>query len=116
MLFSLDEFLERIIDYVNKIDIGAKWGSVTYRDILTAYSIDLLNDDERYNYNRFFNKDIPYRWQNEWRLMLVNQTPLIGPNENHCIAEIKTLNWFHIGSINDLRENKIVIKEEPEKN
>ena len=60
----------------------------------------------------FFKKDLSYQWQNEWRIILVsNDSPLIGENNHHFVASIKTLSWFHIGHIRDLRDNSIEIKE-----
>ena len=44
MLFSLHEFLEQITVYINQIAVGAKCGSVTYRDIFTTYNFYILYD------------------------------------------------------------------------
>ena len=111
-IFSKVEFLQNMLDYIDDNQLGGKWGAVSYVDIHSEYHIEILNDENRNQYNVFFKKDLSYQWQNEWRIILVsNGAPLIGENDHHFVASIKPLSWFHIGHIRELRDNSIEIKE-----
>lgn len=110
-LFSKSEFLEHMCNYIIENNLSGKWGSVSYVDIQSEYPIEILNDESRNQYDSFFKKDISYEWQNEWRMLLVsNETPLL-ENDNHYIAEIEPLTWYHIGKTSELRTNTIGIQE-----
>lgn len=111
-LFNLEEFMNNMLDFMKPNQIGGKWGAVSYVDIKSEYQIELLNDPVRDQYQAFFKKDISYQWQNEWRVLLVsNGEPLIGQSDDHYVANIKPLRWFHIGEIGELRANRIEIRE-----
>lgn len=112
MLFSKAEFLQNMLDYISEIQLGGKWGPVSYVDIRSEYHIEILNDENRNQYDIFFKKDLSYLWQNEWRIILVpNGKPLIGENSDHFVATIKPLSWFHIGRIDELRTDSIEIRQ-----
>ena len=111
-LFSKAEFLQNMLDYITDNQFGGKWGPVSYVDIRSEYRIEILNDENRNQYDVFFKKDLSYQWQNEWRIILIsNDIPLIGENDHHFIASIRPLNWFHIGHTSELRTNSIEIRE-----
>jgi len=115
MLFSKAEFLQNMLSFIEENNFGGKWGTVSYVDLKSEYSIELMNDHSWNQYDSFFKKDLPYRWQNEWRMLLVsNDMPLIPAGYDHYIATIKPLSWFHIGEVSELRTNSIEIRKTEE--
>ena len=101
-----------MLGYIEEKHLGGKWGTVSYVDLKSEYSIELLNDNSRNQYDSFFKKDLSYRWQNEWRILLTsNDLPLIIERNHHYIATIKPLSWFHIGDVSELRTNAIEIRK-----
>lgn len=112
ILFSKIEFLQNMLEYIHQNNIGGKWGPVSYVDIQSEYSTNILCDDNRNQYNVFFQKDKSYFWQSEWRILLAsNNKSLIDTNEHYYIAKTKSLNWFHIGDIQTLRDATIELVE-----
>lgn len=112
VLFNKSEFLQNMLGYIEEKHLGGKWGTVSYVDLKSEYSIELLNDNSRNQYDSFFKKDLSYRWQNEWRILLTsNDLPLIIERNHHYIATIKPLSWFHIGDVSELRTNAIEIRK-----
>lgn len=112
MLFSKTEFMQSMLKFIEENQLGGKWGSLTYVDLQTEYPVELLNDETRNRYDAFFRKDQSYRWQNEWRILLTsNDTPLINQDNNHFVANIEPLSWFHIGDVSELCTNSIEISE-----
>lgn len=111
-LINKIEFLQKMLDYIAENQLGGKWGAVSYVDIHSEYHIEILNDENRNQYDVFFKKDLHYQWQNEWRIVLVsNDIPLIGEDNHHFIASIKPLSWFYIGNVSELRNNAIEIRK-----
>ena len=97
-------------------DIGANWvaDKVVYKNILETYDINLMNKDtSSYDYlESFFIKDNMYRWQNEWRIVLHRDQPIIGKMEDHYEANIKPLTLYHIGKVEDLRNIIMGVSED----
>lgn len=70
-------------------------------------------DTSSYDYlESFFIKDNMYRWQNEWRIVLHRDQPIIGKMEDHYEANIKPLTLYHIGKVEDLRNIIMGVSED----
>lgn len=94
-------------------EIGAKViaDKVSYQDILDVYEIGLMAAPNRNYVTPFFKKDTSYQWQNEWRIVMLRENPLIGNSENHYVANITPLTFYHIGKIKDLRSVVVGVHE-----
>lgn len=107
MIFSKMELITKLYTYIQKNGFGGKWGPVSYKALDNPYDTSAMRNDLN-GYDAFFIKDISYKWQNEWRIILEpSRTPIITENEHYHIASIPPLNWFHIGEINELKTYKI---------
>ena len=113
-VFSASEFIEKMSSFVEKNHMAAQYGLVDYVDIHRQYDIEMLNEDTRPGTEAFFKKDVSYRWQNEWRIILLgakDSPPIIPPDSSSFIANIGALNWFHNIETEDLLTNMIQIRE-----
>lgn len=112
-VFSKNELLQNVNDFVKLNGLVCMNGIVSYVDIHSEYDLQILNGSRTDQYQSFFKKDLLYRWQNEWRMLIVssNDDPLIDQSHNHYIANIKPLKWFYIGNVEDLCTNAIEIRE-----
>jgi len=112
-LFMKNEFLQNMVNHINDKQFNAKWGPVSYVDIQSEYQINIIADKDRNKLEAFFKKDSTYMWQNEWRILMAssNDKPIISKEDNHYIAQIKPLTWFHIGEISELRSGSIKLSE-----
>lgn len=112
-VFSKNELLHNVSDFIKSNGLVCMNNIVSYVDIHSEYDIQLLNENHIDQYRSFFKKDVLYRWQNEWRMLIVssNDDPLIDQSHNHYIANIKPLKWFYIGNVEDLYTNAIEIRE-----
>ncbi len=113
-IFSASEFIEKMSVFVEKNHMAVQYGPVDYVEIHKQYDIEMLNEDTRPGIEAFFKKDVSYRWQNEWRIILLgakDAPPIIPPGSGYFIANIGTLNWFHIMETKDLLTNTIQIRE-----
>jgi len=102
-----------MVNQINDKQFNAKWGPVSYVDIQSEYQINIIADKDRNKLEAFFKKDSTYMWQNEWRILMAssNDKPIISKEDNHYIAQIKPLTWFHIGEISELRSGSIKLSE-----
>ncbi len=108
---NLDEFWDKVKQYVEKNSLGAKAARVRYVDIGSEYS---LEDFEHYNkepYSHLFKKDFTYQWQNEWRLLLIAENYLIDENKDYYIMELGSMEYSHILDAEMLTTSNIQIKE-----
>lgn len=112
LMFLEYEFLENITDFISEKNIGAKCGPISYQDIQSTYDIDILGNKKYNQYDAFFKKDVLYKNQNEWRILLISneEKALIGDDNSSFIANIKPLQWSHIGEISDLKKARINIE------
>ena len=102
MIFSRNEFINNMYEYIQKHEFGGRWGNVTYTELSKAYDHTSFGRG-RNIYDPFFIKDISYKKQNEWRIILKPScTPIIKENENHHIATIPPLKWCHIGETKEM--------------
>lgn len=112
-VFSKNELLQNVSDFIKSNCLVCMNNIVSYVDIHSEYDLQLLNENHTDPYRSFFKKDVLYRWQNEWRMLIVssNDDPLIDQSHNHYIANIKPLKWFYTGNVEDLYTNVIEIRE-----
>lgn len=104
LLFYKVEFLLGMDKHAH--DIGAKCvaDKVSYQNIFDAYDINLMDTPNRNYLIPFFKKDINYKWQNEYRIVMFREDkPLISSSENHYVANTSPLTFYHIGKVKDLR-------------
>lgn len=117
IIFYKYDLLQKMYDYVIKNGYGWKTDRVKYKDIKLAYNETIFENRNRNIYDPFFVKDLSYKWQNEWRILLKPPAnSIIGDNENHHVAQIPPLQWYHIGTIEELRNNAITISVDDEVN
>ena len=112
LLFYKVELLMGLDKHAHEIGAKLVAGKVSYQDILDVYDINLMNTPNRNYLSPFFKKDINYQWQNEWRIVMLRERPLIEESENHYVANITPFTFCHIGKVKELRNIAVGVREE----
>lgn len=114
-VFDGSELIQNIMKYATEKRINFTCDRVTYTDISSAYSIEMLTQKPRNQYAPFFVKDVSYRWQNEWRLVLESgKEPLIGTDQHHYLAQLPPLSYCYIAPLESLLKSEITLEEKPD--
>lgn len=111
-IFSFHEFvagLKRIEKETGFMALGRK---VQYVNIKEEYLLEILNNQDRSQYEPFFKKDQNYYWQNEWRVLFHrDNSPIISDQEDHYIAQIPEFDWFISGNMEEIKQARIVFQQ-----
>ncbi len=105
---NLDEFVVKIAEELKSIKAGIKYGAVEYVDIMNEYKLDRfmnINGD----YDTFFKKDKSYKWQNEWRLILVAEEEII--DNDYLVFSVGKLESASVLELEKLINSEIKVEE-----
>lgn len=109
VLFNLDDFLNKADEYLKKHHIMAKSAKVEYVDIMKQYNEQML-DDKRDQYLPFFKKHITYKWQNEWRMVLIDhEHKLIKDDCDYYVMELGELYQAQVVGIDFISNDEITL-------
>lgn len=110
-MFTLKELVFGLRQVEEKNEFVMLGRKVQYTNIKKEYLPEILNDQNRCQYEPFFKKDITYRWQNEWRVLFHSGNgPIISNDENHYIAQIPAFQWFESGTLDDLEHKRLPLQ------
>lgn len=110
-VFTLEELVSGLRQVEEKNEFVMLERKVQYTNIKKEYLPEILNDQNRCQYEPFFKKDLAYRWQNEWRVLFHSDNgPIISDNENHYIAQISAFQWFESGTLDDLEHKRVPLQ------
>ena len=92
----LGEMLQKLEAYNDTHpDVAFLTGKVSYVDIMKAYTPESDDEDEMGQYGAFFNKDISYSNQNEWRIVALGRkgNSLIGQGADHWMLHLEAFQY-----------------------
>lgn len=109
--FPLDEFIEKSLHH--SLENGYEWhySKVHYFDTKAVYSQYQGDGHDMHHSFPFalFKKDDVYRWQNEWRLVFMNDgNTMISKEEDHYIMSIEPFERAKIFEIMDFASSPIL--------
>ena len=107
----LGEMLQKIEEYSRQHSEPVIYGPVEYSDIMQTYKFDDPEDENIGVYRRFFRKDIAYRFQNEWRMVLASDKELIGKEEDHLIIDFGRFKYGFKVDMDMLMNGRFQIEE-----
>lgn len=108
MMMKLDEYGKQ------HRDIAFFTGKVAYMDIMKEYSADQDDDDELGKYRAFFNKDMKYAKQNEWRIVALGREKLINETMDHWKVNVGAFQYAVGMEMDDLLKGEFHIGERDE--
>ena len=112
-VISVEEMYEKLRVYNQANPTSAfLYGRVKYTDIMHEYSLtDCTKEDELGVYSSFFKKDLSYRFQNEWRVLMVGSEPPVPENEDHVVLNVGKFEYGVSMHLNLFEEGEFQIKE-----
>lgn len=108
VIISYDEFIMKIQAKIEeKNDLAALFSKVKYVDIMKEYDFPVCDDFEgiESQYRQFFNKDKSYKWQNEFRLLLLGKhnNELINSSNDSYVLDIGEFKYALMTTVDILK-------------
>ena len=113
-VISMGEMYEKLQAYHQANPTRAfLYGRVKYTDIMHEYSLtDYSKEDELGLYSSFFKKDLSYRFQNEWRILMIGSEPFVPENEDHAVVNVGKFEYGVSVNLNFFEEGEFRIEAE----
>lgn len=109
-IITYDEMEKKIRKFLDDHPgFAAKYGGVQYTDIKKEYSFE--EDEEGDRYQRFFKKDIHYKYQNEFRLLFVAKNRIIGEDSDHWICNVGKFVYGYVVPAEEIMKSNITFKK-----
>jgi hypothetical protein len=113
LIIHLGEFVYRIKEYAKKYDLYYRFGKINYTDDKFLMG-SIMDKDFDTQLDAFFKKNISYKKQNEWRLILLKSdgSSLISENCDSITIEIDKLEGVTIFEASEILTGTITISKD----
>lgn len=113
VILSCEEIIHKLNKKIKRMPVLCSYGKVKYENIMKSYSINLMSQKAPEWYEPFFKKDLKYKYQNEWRIVLTNYGhSLTNEFKRYYLLDIGTLEYARKMNIQNLHTCKIETHED----